>query len=35
LTAKVFRTFNASNLFQIELNKIEKKYEKYEEKDRN
>jgi DNA topoisomerase-1 len=27
LTAKVFRTYNASNLFQKELNKITKKYE--------
>jgi DNA topoisomerase-1 len=27
LTAKVFRTYNASHLFQIEINKINKKYE--------
>jgi DNA topoisomerase-1 len=27
LTAKVFRTYNASNLFQKELNKISKKYD--------
>jgi len=29
LTAKVFRTFNASNLFSHELRKIDKKYEDY------
>ena len=34
LTAKVFRTFNASNLFQKELTKISKKYESYEEIDK-
>jgi DNA topoisomerase-1 len=28
LTAKVFRTYNASNLFQKELKKITNKYEK-------
>ena len=27
LTAKLFRTYNASNIFQKELNKIKKKYE--------
>lgn len=31
LTAKVFRTFNASYLFQKELNKITKKYDTYDE----
>jgi DNA topoisomerase I len=31
LTAKVFRTFNASNLFQKELNKISKKYDGQED----
>lgn len=30
LTAKVFRTYNASNLFQKELNKISKKYDTME-----
>ncbi|ANB50940.1 hypothetical protein [Powai lake megavirus] len=34
LTAKVFRTYNASDLFQKELNKITKKYDKYEEMDK-
>ena len=34
LTAKVFRTYNASNLFQKELNKISTKYEKYDEDDK-
>lgn len=29
LTAKVFRTYNASDLFQIELDKISKKYDGY------
>ena len=29
LTAKVFRTYNASNLFQKELRKISKKYDSY------
>lgn len=29
LTSKVFRTFNASSLFQKELNKIKKKYDTY------
>lgn len=34
LTAKVFRTYNASNLFQKELKKINKKYETYDEIDK-
>lgn len=34
LTAKVFRTFNASNLFQKELKKITNKFNKYEEADK-
>lgn len=34
LTAKVFRTYNASYLFQKELNKITKKYNEYQEADR-
>lgn len=34
LTAKVFRTYNASHLFQEELNKITKKYDKYELNDK-
>jgi DNA topoisomerase-1 len=34
LTAKVFRTFNSSYLFQKELNKITQKYEKYDKPDR-
>jgi DNA topoisomerase-1 len=34
LTAKVFRTFNASNLFSEELNKITEKYEKYNKPDK-
>lgn len=34
LTAKVFRTYNASKLFQDELNKISKKYEKYDNDDK-
>lgn len=34
LTAKVFRTYNASNLFQKELNKITKKYDKYDNPDK-
>jgi DNA topoisomerase-1 len=34
LTAKVFRTYNASNLFQKELNKISKKYANYSEDDK-
>jgi DNA topoisomerase I len=34
LTTKVFRTYNASNLFQKELKKISKKYENYEENDK-
>ncbi len=34
LTAKVFRTYNASNMFQKELKKISKKYESYEEADK-
>lgn len=34
LTAKVFRTYNASNLFQKELNKINKKYDSYDEADK-
>jgi DNA topoisomerase-1 len=34
LTAKVFRTFNASYLFSRELRKIDKKYENYEGPDK-
>jgi DNA topoisomerase-1 len=34
LTSKVFRTMNASKLFQKELNKITSKFEKYEEADK-
>ena len=34
LTAKVFRTYNASNLFQKELRKITNKFDKYEESDK-
>lgn len=34
LTAKVFRTFNASYLFSKELQKIDKKYENYNEPDK-
>jgi len=34
LTAKVFRTYNASNLFQKELKKITKKFAGYEETDK-
>jgi DNA topoisomerase-1 len=34
LTAKVFRTFNASNLFSEELKKITDKYEKYDKPDK-
>lgn len=34
LTAKVFRTYNASNLFQKELKKITAKYENYNEPDK-
>jgi len=34
LTAKVFRTYNASHLFQKELDKISKKYDTYEEDDK-
>jgi DNA topoisomerase-1 len=34
LTTKVFRTYNASNLFQKELNKISKKYKDYKESDK-
>lgn len=34
LTAKVFRTYNASYLFQKELDKINKKYEKYDKDDK-
>ena len=34
LTAKVFRTFNASNLFDEELQKITDKYEKYTKPDK-
>ena len=35
LTAKVFRTYNASNLFQKELRKITKKYEGQENKEKD
>lgn len=34
LSAKVFRTFNASYLFQKELDKITKKYDNYDEADK-
>ena len=34
LTAKVFRTYHASNLFQKELNKISKRFDGYEESDK-
>lgn len=34
LTAKVFRTYNASNLFQKELTKVSNKYDKYNEQDK-
>ena len=34
LTAKVFRTYNASNLFQKELNKVSNKYDTYNEEDK-
>ena len=34
LTAKVFRTYNASNLFQEELNQINKKYQDYDKDDK-
>lgn len=34
LTAKVFRTYNASNLFQKELSKISKKYDGLEDPDK-
>lgn len=34
LTAKVFRTYNASNLFQKELKKISAKFDKYENSDK-
>ena len=34
LTAKLFRTYNATNLFEIEINKIIKKYKEYNKKDR-
>lgn len=34
LTAKVFRTYNASYLFQKELKKISKKFDSYEESDK-
>lgn len=34
LTAKVFRTYNASNLFQKELKKINKKFDSYDESDK-
>lgn len=34
LTAKVFRTYNASNLFQKELNKISAKYDSYNLEDK-
>ena len=34
LTAKVFRTYNASNLFQKELKKISTKFANYEESDK-
>lgn len=34
LTSKVFRTYNASSLFQKELNAISKKFQNYDEKDK-
>lgn len=34
LTAKVFRTYNASNLFQKELKKVSKKFETYDQPDK-
>lgn len=34
LTAKVFRTFNASNTFQKELNNITRKYKNYDKNDK-
>ena len=34
LTAKVFRTYNASHLFQKELDKITKKYDTYDDTDK-
>lgn len=34
LTAKVFRTYNASNLFQKELKKINKKFDNYDQIDK-
>ena len=34
IVCKVFRTFNASNLFQKELNKISNKYDKYDQIDK-
>jgi len=34
LTAKVFRTFNASYVFQQELNAVTEKYEKYDKSDK-
>jgi DNA topoisomerase-1 len=34
LTAKLFRTYNATNLFKIEISKIIKKYKDYKESDR-
>lgn len=34
LTAKVFRTYNASNLFQSELKKLSKRFEEYEASDK-
>ncbi|AYV79009.1 MAG: topoisomerase 1b [Faunusvirus sp.] len=34
LTARVFRTYNASNMFQNDLNRISKKYDEYSESDK-
>ena len=34
LTSKVFRTMNASKLFQKELNKISSKFENYNQDDK-
>lgn len=34
LTSRVFRTYNASNLFQKELNRISKKYQEYDKDDK-
>ena len=34
LTAKVFRTFNASHVFQEELNSVTEKYSKYDKPDK-